>query len=777
MRTIARRIRQSCALALLFTILASGCGGNPTEPGTAQRECEDPDKATVGQLVSRTNASGSRVHGQFGTTGNDPWPPESGLVQYDNLDIPQTGSLYLELRYSKHSPSTVPILIYLDDETAPKAKLYPVDQGDWNRFTWTEPLLLGNVEAGIHSVRFFTTGQQYGVADLDVFVLTIKPPPPTSTPTVLATATATTPEPVQPGAPVPISSGRSLAIVVDDFEPQPYQGEAVFFYNRLEGDRGALNDSVLDWGDGQVTITLSPGRSWGGVWMSLNHPIREDLPIDFSAVLPVQVLPAYQSQITGITVEIARATADRTSRIELRDWSELRWKKEITLGGDHQFLSSDLPVLREVNHLVLVLDPAAAGDSVVLEGVSLTATTQVTDTATAAFVWSYGMLLANWNPATGLVRDKAKDPSGEFDAIQATGSLAAATALAAQLGVVARPDATEIVTLIGDTLLLDLPRYHGLWPHWVRVAPSGALTILENTEWSSVDTAIAAIGLLEAQSSLGMDTSRTEQMLQDIDWEDLVMPDGISHGYSYSGDRLPWAWDIFGGESWLVDLAYAAATGQVGPISEPLPPTYNGSGFIDELAWLFVPPPSGQDNWGADWTSYRFSAAEAQVGYYPAHEPGSCLAQLGLFGLSAAEVPALSSVPQRSIYQSLGVGGRFVSAEDGSDTFGAPVVVPHYAATVASLRPEEALTMWDWLIESGVFSPLTNVESLAFPATVSCDPDSMVWNHMKGSWNLALQTLGWGRYLAERGGEVPILWQAAEENPLLHRGYLLIGSE
>jgi len=52
--------------------------------------------------------------------------------------------------------------------------------------------------------------------------------------------------------------------------------------------------------------------------------------------------------------------------------------------------------------------------------VSFTATTSITDTATAAFVWSYGQLLNNWNRVTGLVRDKAKDASGEFDAIQAT---------------------------------------------------------------------------------------------------------------------------------------------------------------------------------------------------------------------------------------------------------------------------------------------------------------------------------------------------------------------
>ena len=71
---------------------------------------------------------------------------------------------------------------------------------------------------------------------------------------------------------------------------------------------------------------------------------------------------------------------------------------------------------------------AAAGDTVVLDSIAFTATTPITDTATAAFVWSYGQLLNNWNPTTGLVRDKAKDASGAFDAIQATGSLAAATA-------------------------------------------------------------------------------------------------------------------------------------------------------------------------------------------------------------------------------------------------------------------------------------------------------------------------------------------------------------
>jgi hypothetical protein len=566
---------------------------------------------------------------------------------------------------------------------------------------------------------------------------------------------------------MPVADGR---ILLDDFGPQPYQGQSVYFYNRLGGDRGALNDSSLGWGDGRVSAMISSGNAWGGVWMSLNHPIREGLAVDFSAILPPQIVPAFQTQITGLVVRVVHATPGRTLKLELKDGSSLRWKEEISLSGGSEVLSCDLPPLGSVNHFVVVLDHASPGDSIVLESVSLEETTAITDTATAAFVWTYGMLLSNWNPTTGLVRDKAKDASGEFDAIQATGSLAAATAVAEQLGVVTHSSAVQIVDKISDTLLLDLPRYHGLWPHWVTVSGDGETAIVPDTEWSSVDTAIAAVGLLAAQDALGMDTAGTEQLLQAIDWDDLVTPYGISHGYRYTGDLIPYAWDTFGGESWLVEMVYAGATGRIAPMTYPSPPTANGSGFIDELAWLFVPPPPGPDYWGTDWTSYRLEAADDQIAYFPTHHPDSCLSQLGLYGLSAAEVPAPWAVPQHGIYQAFGAGG-LAEANDGVALLGAPVAVPHYAAMTASLRPEEAVAMWDWLIDHGHFSPLTNVESLLFPAGSDCSDAALVWNQLKGSWNLSLQALGWGRYLAERDGQVPVLWQATTANSLLGRGY------
>lgn len=141
-----------------------------------EREAEYPDEFTVGQYLDRTDASRGKVHGQFGTQSFEPWAPQAGFVKYYNIQTPQSGMLYLQIRYSKHSQSSVPILIYLDDEQNPRGSIYPIDQGDWNKFSWTELIQLGDIKSGIHAIKFYTIGQEYGVADLDKFVLSTQPP-------------------------------------------------------------------------------------------------------------------------------------------------------------------------------------------------------------------------------------------------------------------------------------------------------------------------------------------------------------------------------------------------------------------------------------------------------------------------------------------------------------------------------------------------------------------------------------------------------------------------
>jgi hypothetical protein len=707
------------------------------------------------------------------------WPGDDRSFRSDN-DYGESGSDVEEPLFDKwYKILLLPVIVVLFFGAGVVMFLYPILAGIW--------YLLAGIYASIrakirnpHSRGFFLVYMGMWLAVI-LFVAfgnlhrsaTSHLPKPTSTTAhpCVAAPTSTT---VSRLPPAPTSTTHSFGVLVDDFKPQPHPGTSVYRRNRLGGDRGTVNDSILDWSTGRMTTTIAPGNTWGGLWLSLNHLIGERLPIVFSAVLPSQILPPYQSQITGMRAVIADGTPGRTFRLELKDKGELRWQEERVLEGGRQVVRSDLPPLTDVNELLWVLDDASAGDFVVLDSLSLTATTQFSDTATAAFAWSYGMLLNNWDPATGMVRDKARDASGEFDAIQATGSLAAATAIADQLGIVSHSSALEIVGRISDTLHLELPQFHGLWPHFVEISPTGEITIEPGTEWSSVDTVIAAFGLLAAQSALGMDASGTEEMLESIDWHDLVTEDGISHGYTYEETRLPGVWDVFGGESWLVALAYAAATGQVAPMAYPSPPTANGSGFIDELAWLFLQPPAERDYWGTDWTAYRLAAGDNQLLYYTTHHPESCFRPLGLFGLSAAEVPDPSLVPPEAVYQAFGVGGQLWPANDGFGLYGTRVVVPHEAALLASLRPEEALAMWDWLMDGGYFTPLNNTESLMFGAGSDCGTGELMWNHLKGSWNLSLQTLGWGRYLAERAGQTPILWQATSANPFVRRGYLLL---
>jgi DNA-binding CsgD family transcriptional regulator len=157
-------------LAVIIVIVLS----RPKPWERYERECEYPDENTVGQMLWRMNASGSKVHGQFGTTGSAPWPAQPGYVRYMNIHTPRIDELYLELLYSKNTPSSVPILIYLDDEPTPRASIYPIDKQNWDQFTWTEPIFLGKIENGVHSIKFSAEGQQYGVADLDRLILTRK---------------------------------------------------------------------------------------------------------------------------------------------------------------------------------------------------------------------------------------------------------------------------------------------------------------------------------------------------------------------------------------------------------------------------------------------------------------------------------------------------------------------------------------------------------------------------------------------------------------------------
>lgn len=600
------------------------------------------------------------------------------------------------------------------------------------------------------------------------------------------------------------SEVQRYTILVDDFAPQPLktttqacrdrQGKPFWCHNRLGGDRGEINpgSGSVEWGKGFVKAIIESGSNTHiGVFTSLNHPIRDCKPLNFSAIFPPQIEPQYQGRITGIRLHVRDGRG--SFQVELQRGENTFCPPQISIwksakvslksGQDTTFqfdLPSNLAEVQNLNWLVI----GNAGDFVVVDRVELIAELPELDPAQRAFLWSYAMLLANWDADSGLTRDHAYLTAREFDNVSASGMQAAAAVMAWHLGFtpldklhpsertsldgsyptgfISKASATEIVERTTEALL-KLPRCHGLWPHFVKNRQ-----IIKGTEWSSIDTIIALVALLEARLALGLPTGEVDSVLSEIEWSLLVVDNAhISHGYIDDCSRRigqigkPEAvWKDFGTESWLVNFGYAAATGKVAEFYHE-PPTFNGSGFIDELAWLLVPSPR-RDRWGTAWRDYRQIAADRQLNYHQYHP---CYLRLGLFGLSAAHVPDPSAVPDTLIYQAFGVGGD-IPPNDGTGLLGHAVIVPHYAAMIASIRPSQASAFWQWLEQRGLFTPLNNVESFMFIDEPICE--QVVWNDRKDSWNLSLQALGWGRLLA---GDNNPLYQAVWANDLLRRGY------
>lgn len=95
-----------------------------------------------------------------------------------------------------------------------------------------------------------------------------------------------------------------------------------------------------------------------GMRLGLNHPISEGLPINFAAILPSQILQAYQSKITGITMRVANATPHSTLRLDFKVGDAQRWQDDLVLAGGPQVVSFTLPTLGDIDHLVWTLDQA-----------------------------------------------------------------------------------------------------------------------------------------------------------------------------------------------------------------------------------------------------------------------------------------------------------------------------------------------------------------------------------------------------------------------------------
>ena len=312
--------------------------GKPILNWTVEREAEFPDTATVGATFNRTNASGKLVHGQFGGQNQPPWSAQAGYVGY-KIETSELSNLSLKIRYSKDTVSSVPLNIFLDDETTPRAVLYPVNQNDWNRFAWSESMNLGPVVAGQHMLKIATDGQRYSVVDLDVMSFMGIPIPPTPTPTNTAVPTTLTPTntSVPPtstptNTPVPPTStptNTPTPTATATSEPWTYNREAETPNEATVGQTIFRSNASGELVHGQFG---SQGQS---PWSAKEGYVLYEITTPPLTHLLLQVRYSKYSPATAIiSVLLDDESTSRTTFLpsNLGDWDTFVWTSELDLG-------------------------------------------------------------------------------------------------------------------------------------------------------------------------------------------------------------------------------------------------------------------------------------------------------------------------------------------------------------------------------------------------------------------------------------------------------------
>ena len=581
-------------------------------------------------------------------------------------------------------------------------------------------------------------------------------------------------------------------VIVDEHDkPLPELG-GVWHYDCTGGNLGKLNEGDMNYRwDGDSTYTAkvihnSGSWTWGGMWYSLIGISNDSTSLDFKAVFGQYIKSEHQGEIieAEIVVNNVISLSDNTNlelRLELKDennetidfknnepWTDL-------ISGDYPktyIVSLNASEIGKVKTILWVIDKAQVGDSISIDRVRLKARVPDLPSEEQAFYWTYSWLMANYDPETGMVQDRSNFKSGVCENIPATAKAAKITYYAYKKGYITNDTAEAIITKIAKSLINVVPRgpsgNNTLWPHFTQNGGAEAVSPHDDyarSEWASGDTAYAALDMITTLQMLGDPQNQIGgfvDFLQEINWDALLEDGSISHGYYYNGSNLSYSWKGFGMETIGVNWAYASATGKVAVMESPT--SDNGAGFIDNAQYPMVF--SVVDRWGNDWDEYRNNMADTQIGWYCTSDHYNFyLCNADLFGLSAAENPKNDS------YVAYGVGGRHVGSKDGNGE----VIVLHYSGMIADIRPAEAKHVWvtlrdrnaEFLQDRIVISPLNNMESMR----VNKSTGKCIINHLKGSWNLALQAEGWALIDSDLRDD---LKAAIQDNIFLKKGHILL---
>lgn len=369
---------------------------------------------------------------------------------------------------------------------------------------------------------------------------------------------------------------------------------------------------------------------------------------------------------------------------------------------------------------------------------------------------SYGRLLSAMN-IDGTTKDHLSYPAGHFDSVPAIGFQIYAAAAAYDLGVISIESAKSIAINSLDALL-RIPKHTGsnLLPHFLRKGSHHP-----DSEWSSVDTALATVAAALGLKSLGMDSELLQlysQIVDPIKFDFFTTAGGsLSHGFDRDGELSKNVWTEWNSEL-ITLLIFRALQDHNAPPAKVVvnQEFFCGRDFLYDMAALWSDKFASsvdRDGHGVDWGKRRRDHFAKQKSI-----SGSPL----WFGLGPVEIVRWEDA--RTAYLEGGVGTENPHCDTVTTLpdFGhAPWFAPHYAVGLAaSLDPNSAAEQISRLRDMGLFPPLNGpVESVQVRIP---EGDVIRWHRGQTSLNLFFTVAGLYAAICERDGRRNTLHEAAK---------------
>ncbi len=500
-------------------------------------------------------------------------------------------------------------------------------------------------------------------------------------------------------------------------------------------------------------IRVKPEGEWTGLWHSLaGLAIESGRELDPRDVVGLDGAQEILTPIRTVTLDV-RGTGE--IRVELADVTRRAvWQRRLILTPGQQTRQRFELQPGEVGKLKFINWVAEPGCDAEISGIGF----EVERPDMAPEAWMFRVSLAKLrrchDTASGLTRDRAHVPPGVFDSVASSGMHALATAAAAAEGILDREMAAAEIRKTAS-VVLGLPKASGFLPHFTVRREDGSAWIHPGTEYSTVDSALALLGLRLAASILNLPdvADAVEKTIAELDYDALTDGEGwVSHGVAEDGKTpLVGKWRDWGGETALV-LAMEAMVPDHLPQGrmEPTGKAFRGVAFIPEIQSLFYPDfdrPEPDLIGGVVWPQARGDLLARQMTYVSAQWPGSPADKAGIFGLSAGEA---------------GMPGAGYSA-NGVDVAGIRWLHPH--AMVMGLAQSGGNRFAEGiqrLERAGLLFPQGLPENVEIGLNLH--------NPMQGSLNAAFEALasyhGWRR----AKGTQDVIDQACRNDPLMRKG-------